>query len=46
MSESSLTTPTVVADVTEDLVVTKLTQGNLCPVAVGSEVLEGMETLP
>ena len=45
MSRSSLTTPTVVADVTEDLVVTELTQSNFCPVAVCSEVLKGMEAL-
>ena len=38
-------TPTVVADVTEDLVVTELTQSNLNPVAVSSKVLKGMETL-
>ena len=38
-------TLTVVADVTEDLIVTKLTQSDLCPVAVGSEILKGMETL-
>ena len=38
-------TPTVIADVTEDFVVTKLAQSNLNPVAMSSEILEGMETL-
>jgi len=38
-------TLTVVAYVTEDFVVTKLAQSNLNPVAMSSEILEGMETL-
>ena len=38
-------TLTVVADVTEDLVVTKFAQSNLDPVAMSSEILQGMETL-
>lgn len=38
-------TPTVVANVTEDIVVAKLTQSNLDPVAMSSEVLKGMEAL-
>ena len=38
-------TLTVVADVTEDFVVTKLAQSNLNPVAMSSEILEGVETL-
>ena len=42
----SLDIPTVVADVAEDLVVTKLLQSDLDPIAMGSEVLEGVETLP
>ena len=40
-----MSTPTVVADVTENFVVTKLAQSNLDPVAMSSEILEGMETL-
>ena len=38
-------TLTVVADVTEDLVVTKLAQSDLNPVAMSSEILQGMKTL-
>jgi len=38
-------TPTVVADVTEDLVVTKLAQSKLNPVAMSSEILQGMKAL-
>jgi len=45
MPRSLLTTPTVVSDVTEDLGVTEFTQSDLYPIAVGSEVLEGMEAL-
>jgi len=40
-----LNQPTVVANVTEHFVVAKLTQGDLSPVAVSSEVLERMEAL-
>ena len=36
---------TIVANVTEDFVMTKLAQSNLNPVAVSSEILKGMKTL-